>query len=279
MISAIAVLLTAAGDRDRRRSSGGPPSQRRRSGPGPAGQPLDRADGPSTRPTRLCRRWSSSTGSTPCPTWSTSRWPSRVAESLARRGGPPCNVLAWDWNAATVESLRASAQLRGRRPPGAGAGLGPLGGRGRPGADPPDRPQLGGDGRHLRRPGLREELRPARRAAHTARAGHVLSRDHLRATGSRFPRAGRRELLVARAERVRPGGRAAGRPELSGRRPRLVCRRALPAPVGPPLSSSAGTSRPSSTLDFRRDSTGACCSRGDSVKDRRQRSETSLARS
>ena len=32
----------------------------------------------------------------------------RVAESLARRGGPPCNVLAWDWNAATVESIRSS---------------------------------------------------------------------------------------------------------------------------------------------------------------------------
>lgn len=32
----------------------------------------------------------------------------RVAESLARRGAPPCNVLGWDWNAATVESLRAS---------------------------------------------------------------------------------------------------------------------------------------------------------------------------
>jgi pimeloyl-ACP methyl ester carboxylesterase len=31
----------------------------------------------------------------------------RLAEALGRRGGPPCNVLAWDWNAATVESLRA----------------------------------------------------------------------------------------------------------------------------------------------------------------------------
>ncbi len=29
----------------------------------------------------------------------------RVAESLARRGGLACNVLAWDWNAATFESL------------------------------------------------------------------------------------------------------------------------------------------------------------------------------
>ena len=29
----------------------------------------------------------------------------RVAESLARRGGPRVNVLAWDWNAATFESL------------------------------------------------------------------------------------------------------------------------------------------------------------------------------
>jgi pimeloyl-ACP methyl ester carboxylesterase len=29
----------------------------------------------------------------------------RVAESLARRGGPRCNVLSWEWNAATFESL------------------------------------------------------------------------------------------------------------------------------------------------------------------------------
>ncbi len=29
----------------------------------------------------------------------------QLALSLARRGGPPCNVLAWDWNAATCDSL------------------------------------------------------------------------------------------------------------------------------------------------------------------------------
>lgn len=30
----------------------------------------------------------------------------RLAEAVARRGGPVVNVLAWDWNAATVVSLR-----------------------------------------------------------------------------------------------------------------------------------------------------------------------------
>jgi pimeloyl-ACP methyl ester carboxylesterase len=30
----------------------------------------------------------------------------RVAESLLRRGGQPYNVLGWDWNSATFESLR-----------------------------------------------------------------------------------------------------------------------------------------------------------------------------
>jgi pimeloyl-ACP methyl ester carboxylesterase len=30
----------------------------------------------------------------------------RLAEAVARRGGPGVNVLAWDWNAATVVSLR-----------------------------------------------------------------------------------------------------------------------------------------------------------------------------
>lgn len=28
----------------------------------------------------------------------------RLAEALGRRPGPPCNVLAWDWNAATTDS-------------------------------------------------------------------------------------------------------------------------------------------------------------------------------
>jgi pimeloyl-ACP methyl ester carboxylesterase len=32
----------------------------------------------------------------------------RLAESLQRRGGPAFNVLEWDWNAATFESLRTS---------------------------------------------------------------------------------------------------------------------------------------------------------------------------
>lgn len=44
----------------------------------------------------------------------------RLAEALARRGGPPFNVLEWDWNAATVVSLKgraneASAVEQGRR--------------------------------------------------------------------------------------------------------------------------------------------------------------------
>ena len=36
----------------------------------------------------------------------------RVAEALSRRRGPPCNVLGWDWNSATFESLRPSVNSR-----------------------------------------------------------------------------------------------------------------------------------------------------------------------
>jgi hypothetical protein len=33
----------------------------------------------------------------------------RLAEAVARRGGPPWNVMAWDWNAATVGGLTSRA--------------------------------------------------------------------------------------------------------------------------------------------------------------------------
>jgi len=34
------------------------------------------------------------------------RMAERLGASIARRGGPPSNVLGWDWNAATFDSLR-----------------------------------------------------------------------------------------------------------------------------------------------------------------------------
>src|SRR6185312_6002194 len=34
-----------------------------------------------------------------------------LAQSLARRGGPPLNVLAWDWNAATWTSFQTSGNI------------------------------------------------------------------------------------------------------------------------------------------------------------------------
>jgi pimeloyl-ACP methyl ester carboxylesterase len=52
----------------------------------------------------------------------------RLAEAIARRGGPPMNVLAWDWNGSTYvglnpnvnaeqtvgQGLRLAAELKGR---------------------------------------------------------------------------------------------------------------------------------------------------------------------
>lgn len=43
-------------------------------------------------------------GSNPAPGIVHFEMAERLAEALSRRGGPPCRVLAWEWNAATSDS-------------------------------------------------------------------------------------------------------------------------------------------------------------------------------
>ena len=108
MTSAITVLLTAAS----LLANGDRPAVLLRPGGDPArgllvnhtlgSRPFDPAD--PRRPTVVFVH-----GINPLPGLVHFTMADRLAESVARRGGPPCNVLAWDWNAATVESLRSSA--------------------------------------------------------------------------------------------------------------------------------------------------------------------------
>ncbi len=107
MISAIAVLLTAAATLadDGRQAvllrKGGDPARGLLVNHSPGRRPFDPPD--PRLPTVVFIH-----GINPLPRVVHFTMAERVAESLARRGGPPCNVLGWDWNAATVESLRAS---------------------------------------------------------------------------------------------------------------------------------------------------------------------------
>jgi pimeloyl-ACP methyl ester carboxylesterase len=107
MISALAVLLTAAS----LLANGPKPTVLLRPGGDPArgllvnhtpgSRPFDRPD--PGRPTVVFIH-----GINPLPRLVHFTMAERLAESIARRGGPACNVLAWDWNAATVESLRGT---------------------------------------------------------------------------------------------------------------------------------------------------------------------------
>jgi pimeloyl-ACP methyl ester carboxylesterase len=107
MISAIAVLMTAAATMggDGRQPvllrKGGDPARGLLVNHSAGRRPFDPPD-PSL-PTVVFIH-----GINPLPRTVHFTMAERVAESMARRGGPPCNVLAWDWNAATVESLRAA---------------------------------------------------------------------------------------------------------------------------------------------------------------------------
>jgi pimeloyl-ACP methyl ester carboxylesterase len=107
MISAIAVLLAAAATitAEGRPAilvrKGGDPARGLLVNHSPGRRPFDPPD--SSLPTVVFIH-----GINPLPRVVHFTMAERVAESLARRGGPPCNVLAWDWNAATVESVRSS---------------------------------------------------------------------------------------------------------------------------------------------------------------------------
>ncbi len=105
MISAIAVVFTAAATL----SWGGPreaPLVRRGGSPArgvlvnrtPGSRPFDPPD--RTLPTVVFVH-----GFNPAPRVVHFEMAQQLAESLARRGGPRVNVLDWDWNAATFESL------------------------------------------------------------------------------------------------------------------------------------------------------------------------------
>ena len=104
MISALAVLITAAatisaGGRDAvlvRR--GGDPARGLLVNHSKGARPFDAPD--PSRPTVVFIH-----GLNPLPRLVHFTMAERVADSLARRGGEPFNVLAWDWNAATFESL------------------------------------------------------------------------------------------------------------------------------------------------------------------------------
>ena len=107
MIPAIAVLLTAAASlaADGREMillrAGGSPARGLLVNRSPGRRPFDPPD-PSL-PTLVFVH-----GINPLPHLVHFTMAERLADALVRRGGPRCNVLAWDWNAATVESLRAS---------------------------------------------------------------------------------------------------------------------------------------------------------------------------
>jgi len=107
MISAIAVLLTAAATltADGRPAvlirRGGDPARGLLVNHSPGRRPFDPPD--PALPTVVFIH-----GINPLPRTVHFTMTEALAGSLARRGGPPCNVLGWDWNAATVESLRAS---------------------------------------------------------------------------------------------------------------------------------------------------------------------------
>jgi pimeloyl-ACP methyl ester carboxylesterase len=108
MISAIAALITAAATltADGRPAvlmrRGGDPARGLLVNHSPGRRPFDPPD--PALPTVVFIH-----GINPLPRTVHFEMAERVAESLARRGGSPCNVLGWDWNAATVESLRAGA--------------------------------------------------------------------------------------------------------------------------------------------------------------------------
>jgi pimeloyl-ACP methyl ester carboxylesterase len=107
MISAIAVLITAAATltAEPRQAvllrRGGDPARGLLVNHSPGRRPFDPPD--PRLPTVVFIH-----GINPLPRVVHFTMAERVAESLERRGGPPFNVLGWDWNAATVESLRAA---------------------------------------------------------------------------------------------------------------------------------------------------------------------------
>ena len=107
MISALAVVLTAAATM----TAGGREAVLLRAGGDPSRgllvnytqgkRPFDPPD--PTWPTLVFVH-----GINPMPRVVHFTMAQRFGESVARRGGPPMNVLGWDWNAATVESLRSA---------------------------------------------------------------------------------------------------------------------------------------------------------------------------
>ena len=90
-------------------------------------------------------------GFNPCPRTVHFHMVEEFARSLARRGGPPLNVFGWDWNAATFTSVPNEGQRRGGRRTGAHSRRDAQSGGDRCLTDPVDRPQRGGDRRHLGR--------------------------------------------------------------------------------------------------------------------------------
>jgi pimeloyl-ACP methyl ester carboxylesterase len=108
MFSAIAVLLTAAATLTADKSQpvllrkGGDPARGLLVNHSPGRRPFDSPD--PRLPTVVFIH-----GITPTPRLVHFTMAERFAESLARRGGAqPFNVLGWDWNAATLESLRSA---------------------------------------------------------------------------------------------------------------------------------------------------------------------------
>ena len=108
MISALAVLFTAAatisaGGRDAALvRMGGDPARGLLVNHSKGARPFDAPD--PARPTVVFVH-----GLNPLPRLVHFTMAERVADSLARRGDAPRNVLGWDWNAATVEGLHPGA--------------------------------------------------------------------------------------------------------------------------------------------------------------------------